>query len=151
MLSHRNPSRDRDWGKHSEKLYAQLQNQTPENKRAINMDNATYCYSTDYTPLTTTKSTRKAAHSTAINMGTSEKLPKDYLIWSLCNTLYVNFCCLGFLALIYSVKVSHVISVTGNGEYKMIMNASWNSVTNIITTDIFGGWQGGRGLKRWHW
>ncbi|KAL2088928.1 hypothetical protein ACEWY4_015827 [Coilia grayii] len=68
------------------------------------MDNATYCYSTDYTPLTTGKSGRKVGHSTVINMGTSEKTPRDYLIWSLCNTLYVNFCCLGFLALIYSVK-----------------------------------------------
>ncbi|KAG5839085.1 hypothetical protein ANANG_G00201190 [Anguilla anguilla] len=32
------------------------------------------------------------------------KAPRDYLLWSLCNTLYVNFCCLGFMALIYSVK-----------------------------------------------
>lgn len=33
-----------------------------------------------------------------------KKPPNDYLIWSLCNTLYVNFCCLGFMALIYSIK-----------------------------------------------
>ncbi|NXJ77486.1 IFM2 protein, partial [Trogon melanurus] len=30
--------------------------------------------------------------------------PRDHLAWSLCTTLYCNFCCLGFLALVFSVK-----------------------------------------------
>ncbi|NXS61486.1 IFM1 protein, partial [Brachypteracias leptosomus] len=30
--------------------------------------------------------------------------PRDHLAWSLCTTLYGNFCCLGFMALIFSVK-----------------------------------------------
>ncbi|KAM9223455.1 dispanin subfamily A member 2b-like [Leptosomus discolor] len=30
--------------------------------------------------------------------------PRDHLAWSLCTTLYGNFCCLGFLALVFSVK-----------------------------------------------
>ncbi|KAM8940550.1 interferon-induced transmembrane protein 5 [Pelodytes ibericus] len=30
--------------------------------------------------------------------------PRDHLLWSLCNTLYLNLFCLGFIALIYSVK-----------------------------------------------
>ncbi|XP_063294949.1 interferon-induced transmembrane protein 5-like [Pelobates fuscus] len=30
--------------------------------------------------------------------------PRDHLLWSLCNTLYLNLFCLGFMALIYSVK-----------------------------------------------
>ncbi|KAG7473834.1 hypothetical protein MATL_G00100190 [Megalops atlanticus] len=68
------------------------------------MDNATYSYPSDCTPLTSCKSARKPAGSTVINMGHVSKPPNDYLVWSLCNTLYVNFCCLGFLALIYSVK-----------------------------------------------
>ncbi|XP_032894481.1 dispanin subfamily A member 2b-like [Amblyraja radiata] len=29
---------------------------------------------------------------------------KDHLIWSLFNAFYLNACCLGFLALIYSIK-----------------------------------------------
>ncbi|XP_068004593.1 interferon-induced transmembrane protein 5-like [Melanerpes formicivorus] len=31
-------------------------------------------------------------------------LPRDHLLWSLFNTLYMNFCCLGFVALAFSVK-----------------------------------------------
>ncbi|XP_040413690.1 dispanin subfamily A member 2b-like [Cygnus olor] len=30
--------------------------------------------------------------------------PRDHLAWSLCSTLYANVCCLGFLALVFSVK-----------------------------------------------
>ncbi|XP_023203529.1 dispanin subfamily A member 2b-like [Xiphophorus maculatus] len=30
--------------------------------------------------------------------------PTDYLVWSLCNFVYGNICCLGLVALIYSVK-----------------------------------------------
>ncbi|XP_075423040.1 interferon-induced transmembrane protein 5 [Ascaphus truei] len=30
--------------------------------------------------------------------------PRDYLLWSLCNALYLNLFCLGFTALVYSVK-----------------------------------------------
>ncbi|NXF89604.1 IFM5 protein, partial [Eubucco bourcierii] len=31
-------------------------------------------------------------------------LPRDHLIWSIFNTIYMNFCCLGFVALAFSVK-----------------------------------------------
>uniref|UniRef100_A0A6I8MY41 IFM1 protein n=1 Tax=Ornithorhynchus anatinus TaxID=9258 RepID=A0A6I8MY41_ORNAN len=30
--------------------------------------------------------------------------PRDYLVWSLFSTLYMNFCCLGLIAFIFSVK-----------------------------------------------
>ncbi|NXL65768.1 IFM2 protein, partial [Chordeiles acutipennis] len=30
--------------------------------------------------------------------------PRDHLAWSLCTALYANVCCLGFLALVFSVK-----------------------------------------------
>ncbi|XP_001363815.1 interferon-induced transmembrane protein 5 [Monodelphis domestica] len=30
--------------------------------------------------------------------------PRDHLVWSVFNTLYLNLCCLGFLALAYSIK-----------------------------------------------
>ncbi|KAE8606971.1 hypothetical protein XENTR_v10010948 [Xenopus tropicalis] len=42
--------------------------------------------------------------STVITMGAPAPI-KDHLIWSLCNTLYLNLFCLGFIALIYSIKV----------------------------------------------
>lgn len=31
--------------------------------------------------------------------------PRDHLVWSLFTTLYGNFCCLGLLAFVFSVKV----------------------------------------------
>ncbi|XP_069713272.1 LOW QUALITY PROTEIN: dispanin subfamily A member 2b-like [Phaenicophaeus curvirostris] len=30
--------------------------------------------------------------------------PRDHLAWSLCSALYANVCCLGFLALVFSIK-----------------------------------------------
>ncbi|NXD73484.1 IFM1 protein, partial [Eolophus roseicapillus] len=33
-----------------------------------------------------------------------EPPPRDHLLWSICTTLYANVCCLGFMALVYSVK-----------------------------------------------
>ncbi|XP_006273995.1 dispanin subfamily A member 2b [Alligator mississippiensis] len=30
--------------------------------------------------------------------------PRDHLVWSIFNTLYMNFCCLGFFALAFSIK-----------------------------------------------
>lgn len=76
-----------------------------------NMDNYSYNFPTDCTPLTNCKSARKAGGSTVVNMGhVGKKPPRDYLVWSLCNTLYVNFCCLGFMALVYSIKVRDFIS-----------------------------------------
>ncbi|XP_053142508.1 interferon-induced transmembrane protein 1-like [Hemicordylus capensis] len=30
--------------------------------------------------------------------------PRDHFLWSICTTMYFNFCCLGFMALVFSVK-----------------------------------------------
>ncbi|XP_009999783.1 PREDICTED: interferon-induced transmembrane protein 5 [Chaetura pelagica] len=35
----------------------------------------------------------------------SSPLPRDHLVWSIFNTIYMNFCCLGFVALAFSVKL----------------------------------------------
>ncbi|XP_053304386.1 interferon-induced transmembrane protein 5-like [Spea bombifrons] len=43
------------------------------------------------------------ASHTVITVGAPAP-PRDHLLWSLCNTLYLNLFCLGFIALIYSVK-----------------------------------------------
>ncbi|XP_043825572.1 interferon-induced transmembrane protein 5-like [Dromiciops gliroides] len=42
--------------------------------------------------------------ATVIPMGGSPRPPRDHLVWSVFNTLYLNLCCLGFLALAYSIK-----------------------------------------------
>ncbi|XP_063802179.1 interferon-induced transmembrane protein 5-like [Pseudophryne corroboree] len=41
---------------------------------------------------------------TVINIGGAPTAPRDHLLWSLCNTLYLNLFCFGFMALVYSVK-----------------------------------------------
>ncbi|KAM8970192.1 interferon-induced transmembrane protein 3-like [Sarcophilus harrisii] len=42
--------------------------------------------------------------STIISVHSSEPPLKDFFVWSMFNTLYLNFCCLGFMALVFSVK-----------------------------------------------
>ncbi|KAK0134016.1 Interferon-induced transmembrane protein 5 [Merluccius polli] len=108
------------------------------------MDNHSYNYPSDCAPLT--KSARKPAGSTVVNMagggggeGTCE--PRDYLVWSLCNTLYVNFCCLGFMALIYSIKARDQ-KTQGNlqlaqecsdkAKWYNILAAGWNLLVPLL-------------------
>ena len=42
--------------------------------------------------------------STVINIHSETSVP-DHVVWSLFNTLFMNPCCLGFIAFAYSVKV----------------------------------------------
>ncbi|XP_043825630.1 dispanin subfamily A member 2b-like [Dromiciops gliroides] len=44
------------------------------------------------------------AASTIINVHSYGPPPQDFFVWSVFNTLYMNFCCLGLMALIFSVK-----------------------------------------------
>ncbi|XP_006164545.2 interferon-induced transmembrane protein 3 [Tupaia chinensis] len=41
--------------------------------------------------------------STVINIRSETSVP-DHVVWSLFNTVFMNFCCLGFIAFAYSVK-----------------------------------------------
>uniref|UniRef100_A0A7P0TAW0 Interferon induced transmembrane protein 1 n=1 Tax=Homo sapiens TaxID=9606 RepID=A0A7P0TAW0_HUMAN len=43
--------------------------------------------------------------STVINIHSETSVP-DHVVWSLFNTLFLNWCCLGFIAFAYSVKPS---------------------------------------------
>lgn len=36
---------------------------------------------------------------------------KDHILWSIFSTLYMNCCCLGFVALVYSVKVRYMLII----------------------------------------
>ncbi|NXX48734.1 IFM5 protein, partial [Tricholaema leucomelas] len=51
----------------------------------------------DYLPAPSHKRQRSAA-------APGSPMPRDHLIWSIFNTIYMNFCCLGFVALAFSVK-----------------------------------------------
>ncbi|ELW46906.1 Interferon-induced transmembrane protein 3 [Tupaia chinensis] len=41
--------------------------------------------------------------STVINIRSETSVP-DHVVWSLFNTVFMNYCCLGFIAFAYSVK-----------------------------------------------
>ncbi|NXB39496.1 IFM2 protein, partial [Eulacestoma nigropectus] len=42
--------------------------------------------------------------STTVLLEEPPRPPRDHLVWSLFTTLYGNFCCLGLLAFVFSVK-----------------------------------------------
>ncbi|XP_061477168.1 interferon-induced transmembrane protein 1-like [Rhineura floridana] len=51
--------------------------------------------------------TDPSAGSTVIHMHQSQVYvtpPRDHFLWSICSMLYFNFCCLGFMALVFSIK-----------------------------------------------
>ncbi|XP_040826633.1 interferon-induced transmembrane protein 1-like [Ochotona curzoniae] len=47
--------------------------------------------------------TERTHPSTVINIHSDSTVP-DHVVWSLFNTLFFNWCCLGFVAYAYSVK-----------------------------------------------
>nr|XP_033783891.1 interferon-induced transmembrane protein 10 [Geotrypetes seraphini]XP_033783893.1 interferon-induced transmembrane protein 10 [Geotrypetes seraphini] len=53
-------------------------------------------------PTMATKSTNPA---TVIEISPDTTEVNDYYLWSIFNFVYLNFCCLGFIALAYSLKV----------------------------------------------
>lgn len=52
-------------------------------------------------------SSQGTVSSTVINIRSDTAVP-DHVVWSLFNTLFFNWCCLGFVAYAYSVKVCGV-------------------------------------------
>ncbi|MBN3326645.1 IFM5 protein, partial [Atractosteus spatula] len=110
------------------------------------MDNATYTCPPDYTPLSSSKPGDAPCSSTVVNVGTPAKPPKDYLIWSICNTLYVNFCCLGFLALVYSVKardqkvlgdLKAARDFSNKAKWYNILASGWNVIIPLLIIVLF--------------
>ncbi|XP_028646977.1 interferon-induced transmembrane protein 5-like [Erpetoichthys calabaricus] len=105
------------------------------------MDNATYSCPSDYIPLNGNKPQENRPGATVVNMGPTAPPPKDYLIWSICNTLYVNFCCLGFLALIYSVKardqkvlgdLKAAHNYSDKAKWYNILASGWNTLIPLL-------------------
>ncbi|NXL23201.1 IFM1 protein, partial [Setophaga kirtlandii] len=58
-----------------------------------------------YEVLPTEVSMEEMPRSTTVMVEeTQQPPPRDHLVWSLFTTLYGNFCCLGLLAFVFSVK-----------------------------------------------
>ncbi|XP_078076945.1 dispanin subfamily A member 2b-like [Mustelus asterias] len=70
--------------------------------------------------------------TTTVTMGANALPVKDHVLWSLFSFVYCNFCCLGFLALIFSVKSRDrkmVGDIYGAEHY-----SSTSKTLNIATT-----------------
>ncbi|XP_069824452.1 dispanin subfamily A member 2b-like [Dendropsophus ebraccatus] len=50
------------------------------------------------------KETLIQVESTKVTVAPDQAPVRDHVIWSILNTFYMNFCCLGLVALIFSVK-----------------------------------------------
>ncbi|XP_069595126.1 interferon-induced transmembrane protein 1-like isoform X1 [Ranitomeya imitator] len=46
----------------------------------------------------------QTVQSTVVTIMPESPPVRDHIIWSLFNTMYLNFCCLGFLAFVFSIK-----------------------------------------------
>ncbi|KAM3920278.1 interferon-induced transmembrane protein 1-like [Leptodactylus fuscus] len=57
---------------------------------------------------------------------------RDHIIWSFFNTMFLNFCCLGFLAFVYSIK-SRDRKLHGNRSAALSYGSTARSL-NIATT-----------------
>ncbi|XP_015358899.1 interferon-induced transmembrane protein 1-like isoform X1 [Marmota marmota marmota] len=76
--------------------------------------------------------------STEISISREDITP-DYVTWSLFNTLFMNFCCLGFIAFAYSVKSRDrkmVGDITGAQAFASTAKCLniWALIFNIILT-----------------
>uniref|UniRef100_A0A8D0L6T9 Interferon induced transmembrane protein n=1 Tax=Sphenodon punctatus TaxID=8508 RepID=A0A8D0L6T9_SPHPU len=63
--------------------------------------------------------------------------PRDFVLWSLFNTIFCNFCCLGFFALIFSVKARDrkVVGDT-NGAESYSKTAKYLNITNVVLVSL---------------
>ncbi|XP_021067629.1 interferon-induced transmembrane protein 1 [Mus pahari] len=74
-----------------------------------------------------------SATTTTINM--PEISTPDHVVWSLFNTLFMNFCCLGFIAYAYSVK-SRDRKMVGDmtGAQAFASTAKYLNISSLIFT-----------------
>ncbi|MBZ3870299.1 Interferon-induced transmembrane protein 3 [Sciurus carolinensis] len=75
---------------------------------------------------------------TVINMPSEISVP-DHVVWSLFNTLFMNFCCLGFIAFAYSIKSRDrkmVGDITGAQAFASTAKCLniWALIFNILLT-----------------
>uniref|UniRef100_A0A8C8Y6E2 Interferon-induced transmembrane protein 1 n=1 Tax=Panthera leo TaxID=9689 RepID=A0A8C8Y6E2_PANLE len=78
---------------------------------------------------------------TVINIQTETSVP-DHIVWSLFNTIFMNWCCLGFVAFAYSVKsrdrkmVGDVIGAQTYASTAKCLNI-WALVLGLLLTLTF--------------
>ncbi|XP_016077821.1 PREDICTED: interferon-induced transmembrane protein 1-like [Miniopterus natalensis] len=76
--------------------------------------------------------------STVVNIQTETVVP-DHIVWSLFNTLFFNYCCLGFVAFAFSVKsrdrkmVGDMIGAQSYASTAKCLNI-WALVLGILST-----------------
>ncbi|XP_071618220.1 dispanin subfamily A member 2b-like [Heliangelus exortis] len=64
--------------------------------------------------------------------------PRDHLAWSLCTALYSNICCVGFLALVFSIK-SRDRKVLGDfkGALSYSSTSKYLNITALVLNILF--------------
>ncbi|XP_072322199.1 dispanin subfamily A member 2b-like [Scyliorhinus torazame] len=76
-------------------------------------------YKADHVPMNTRtypyQGLKEDEQSTVITVVPNAPPVRDHLLWSIFNFFYMNFCCLGFVALVFSVK-SRDRKVVGDAE-----------------------------------
>ncbi|XP_041053424.1 dispanin subfamily A member 2b-like [Carcharodon carcharias] len=75
---------------------------------------------------------QQQVQTTVVNVAPNVLPVRDHLLWSIFNFFYLNFCCLGFVALVFSVK-SRDRKVVGDAEGAR-QYASTARALNIATT-----------------
>ncbi|OCT83861.1 dispanin subfamily A member 2b [Xenopus laevis] len=79
------------------------------------------------------------AQSTVVNIQSSEKPQRDYLVWSIFNLIHFNFCCLGLLALVFSVKSRDrkQLRDTSGAKHYASTSRSLNIATTVLSILTF--------------
>ncbi|KAM9079287.1 interferon-induced transmembrane protein 3-like [Megaptera novaeangliae] len=79
--------------------------------------------------------------TTVINIRSETSVP-DHIVWSLFNTIFMNWCCLGFVAFAYSVKsrdrkmVGDVVGAQSYASTAKCLNI-WALVLGLLLTIVF--------------
>lgn len=102
----------------------------------------TYCESKENELLKVEMTPLQAAsaqkESTVLTI-TSNQLPeRDHIIWSIFNTIYMNFCCLGFIALIFSIKSrDQKLNGKQNEARQYSTTARWLNISSTALTILW--------------
>ncbi|XP_018115605.1 dispanin subfamily A member 2b [Xenopus laevis] len=77
--------------------------------------------------------------STVVNIQPTEEPQRDYLVWSIFNLVHFNFCCLGLLALVFSVKSRDRKQVrdTNGAKHYASTSRSLNIATTVLSILCF--------------
>ncbi|XP_043561656.1 dispanin subfamily A member 2b-like [Chiloscyllium plagiosum] len=82
--------------------------------------------------------------STVVTIGTGTAPISDHVLWSLFNFVHCNFCCLGFLALVFSVKsrdrktVGDVATAEHYSSTSKSLNIATTSLSILTFVILFG-------------